>query len=409
LVTKISSQIQDEARVLSTTKATALLEFLESRRGEMLKLTRALVETESPSGDLEGSRAVVELLAKAAREIESVTSVERIESPGYGEHLRLRAFGGADDSPGTILLIGHTDTVHPLGSLSERPWREQDGRIYGPGIFDMKANCVLALEVINACAALDLAPRCPVVLLLTCDEETGSHTGRALVEEEARKAQSVLVLEPPVSGGRVKTARKGTGMFMMEVQGIAAHAGLEPEKGASAILELARQVERLHALNDFERGIAVNVGVIQGGTRSNVVAAHAQAEIDLRFSTAEDAKQLEEKILSAQPFDKRVKLRISGGINRPPLERTEKVASLFELARGVAAKLDFELKEAAVGGASDGNFVAALNVAILDGLGIDGDGAHAIHEHIIVDDIARRGALLAGLIASLQNSLEPEV
>jgi glutamate carboxypeptidase len=367
----------------------------------MLKLTRALVETESPSGDLEGSRAVADLLAEAARGIESITSIERIESPDYGEHLRLRAFNEAQDVSGNILLIGHTDTVHPRGSLRERPWREQDGRIYGPGIFDMKANCALALEVINACASLGLAPRRPVVVLLTCDEETGSLTGRALIEEEARKAQSVLVLEPPVTGGRVKTARKGTGMFTMEAHGLAAHAGLEPEKGASAILELARQVLRLHALNDFERGITVNVGVIQGGTRSNVVAAHAQAEIDLRFSTAEEALQLEEKILGAQPFDERVKLTVHGGINRPPLERTEKVASLFELARGVAAKLDFELKEAAVGGASDGNFVAALNVAVLDGLGIDGDGAHATHEHIVVNDIARRGALLAGIIASL--------
>ena len=390
------------AREFSKTKALALLEFLESRRDVMLKLTRALVETESPSGYLEGSRAVVDLLAEAARGIERVTSVERIESPGYGEHLRLRAFGDApEDASGTILLIGHTDTVHPRGSLSERPWREQGNRIYGPGIFDMKANCALTLEVINACAALALTPRCPVVVLLTCDEEAGSLTGRALVEEEARKAHSVLVIEPPVSGGRVKTARKGTGMFTIEAHGLAAHAGLEPEKGASAILELARQVERLHSLNDLARGITVNVGVIQGGTRSNVVAAHAQAEIDLRFSTTEDALQLEEKILGAQPFDERVKLAVSGGINRPPLERTEKVASLFDLARGVAAKLDFELKEAAVGGASDGNFVAALNVAVLDGLGIDGDGAHATHEHIIVDDIARRGALLAGLIASL--------
>jgi glutamate carboxypeptidase len=397
----ISSQTQNAAREVSQTQALSLLEFLEARREEMLRLTRSLVETESPSGDMEGSRAVVELLAKAAHGIESVTSVERIESPGYGEHLRLRAFGDAQDASGNILLIGHTDTVHPRGSLNERPWREQDGRIYGPGIFDMKANCALALEVINACASLGLAPRRPVVILLTCDEETGSHTGRALVEEEARKAHSVLVLEPPVAGGSVKTARKGTGMFTMEAQGLAAHAGLEPEKGASAILELSRQVLRLHELNDFERGITVNVGVVQGGTRSNVVAAHAQAEIDLRFSTAEEALQLEEKILGAQPFDERVRLTVSGGINRPPLERTEKVASLFELARGVAAKLDFELKEAAVGGASDGNFVAALGVAVLDGMGIDGDGAHATHEHIVLDDIARRGALLAGLIASL--------
>jgi glutamate carboxypeptidase len=386
-------------REFTKESANALLKLLESRREQMLGLTRALVETESPSGDLEGSRAVVNLLAEVARKIDGVDAVERIESPAYGEHLRIRAFGEARGASGTTLLIGHTDTVHPRGSISERPWREEGGRIYAPGIFDMKANCALALEAIRACAALGLEPQRPVVLLLTCDEETGSLTGRALVEEEARKAQSVFVLEPPVKGGRVKTARKGTGMFKMEAHGLAAHAGLEPEKGASAILELARQVERLHSLNNPASGVTVNVGVIQGGTRSNVVAAHAHAEIDLRFSTRDAARQLETQILCASPFDERVRLSVTGGINRPPLERTEKVAALFELARGVAAELDFELGEAAVGGASDGNFAAALGVAVLDGLGIDGDGAHATHEHIIVDDMARRGALLAGLIA----------
>jgi glutamate carboxypeptidase len=385
----------------SKAEAVVVREHLESRQGEMLALTRSLVETESPSGDVEGSRAVVKLLEDAARKIDGVTSVERIESPGYGEHLRVRAFADAREHPDTILVIGHTDTVHPRGSVSERPWREQAGRIYGPGIFDMKANCAQALEVIRACSTLGLAPRCPVVLLLTCDEETGSMTGRALIEEGARASRGVLVLEPPASNGRVKTARKGTGLFTIEAHGIAAHAGLEPEKGASAILEIARQIERLHAMNEPARGITVNVGVVQGGTRSNVVAASASAEIDVRFSTTEEAKRLEEKILGAQSFDERVKLSITGSINRPPLERTEKVASLFNLARKVAALLDFDLGEASVGGASDGNFVAALNVAVLDGLGIDGDGAHATHEHIVIDDIARRGALLAGIIASM--------
>jgi glutamate carboxypeptidase len=385
----------------SKAAAEAVLWQLESRQGEMLALTRALVEAESPSGDLEGSRAVVKLLEEAAQKIDGVTSVERIESTDYGEHLRVRAFADGRENSDTILVIGHTDTVHPRGSLNERPWREQSERIYGPGIFDMKANCALALEVICACSTLGLVPRHPVVLLLTCDEETGSMTGRALIEEEARRASHVLVLEPPASDGRVKTARKGTGLFTIEAHGIAAHAGLEPEKGASAILEIAKQIERLHAMNDPTRGITVNVGVVHGGTRSNVVAASARAEIDVRFSTTEEAQRLEEEILGTQSFDERVKLKVGGGINRPPLERTEKVASLFNLARKVAATLDFDLGEAAVGGASDGNFAAALDVAVLDGLGIDGDGAHATHEHIVTRDIARRGALLAGIIASL--------
>jgi glutamate carboxypeptidase len=381
--------------------AKALYGFFESRQEEILKLTRALVETESPSGDLEGSRAVVSLLEQASGKIDGITSFERISSPNYGEHLRIRAFNGGHSESGSILIIGHTDTVHPRGSVHERPWREQDGRIYGPGIFDMKASCVLALNVIHACASLDLAPRHPIILLLTCDEETGSMTGRALVEEEAIKSHSVLVLEPSAIGGRVKTARKGTGIFKMKALGIAAHAGLEPEKGASAILEIAKQIQRLHALNESAQGVSVNVGVVHGGTRSNVVAAEAVAEIDVRYSASDDAKRLEEAILGAKPFDERVKLMVSGEINRPPLERTEKVAALYALARKVAAQLDFDLGEASVGGASDGNFAAAINDSILDGLGIDGDGAHAIHEHIIADKIAQRGALLAGIIASL--------
>ena len=367
----------------------------------MLGLTRALVEAESPSGDLNGSQAVVQILSAAAATIEGITSVEKIESPGYGVHFRLRAFLDPAETSRPILLVGHTDTVHPRGSLMERPWREDQGRIYGPGIFDMKANCALALEVLSACTALDLLPRSPVVLLLTCDEEAGSMTGRSLIEEEAGKARSVLVLEPPATGGRVKTARKGTGIFTMDVHGIAAHAGLEPEKGASAVLELAKQIERLHALTEPSSGVSVNVGVIEGGTRSNVVPAHARAEIDVRFATAADAARIERAILGAVPSDDRVRIETSGGINRPPLERTAKVAALFELAREIAAKLDFDLAEASVGGASDGNFAAALGVPVLDGLGIEGDGAHATHEHIVVDGIARRGALIAGLIASL--------
>jgi glutamate carboxypeptidase len=381
--------------------AARMLEFFAARRDEMLALVRAVVEAESPSGDMDGSRAVVDLLIDAANKIESVTTIERIESPGYGKHLRVRVRGEDNHASGTILLVGHTDTVHPRGSLMERPWRVDGARIYAPGIFDMKANCVLALEALRACAALNLEPSGEIVLLLTCDEETGSATGRALVEEEARRARCALVLEPPASVGRVKTGRKGTGIFEMQVTGRAAHAGLEPEKGASAILELARQTEKLHALNDLASGISVNVGVIEGGTRSNVVAASARAEIDLRFSKADEGKRVEDEILNARAFDERVQLHVSGGINRPPLERNEQVIALYKHAREVAARLDFELGETQVGGASDGNFIAALGVPVLDGLGIDGDGAHAEHEHIVSDAIARRGALIAGLIASL--------
>lgn len=384
---------------LSNSNIAALSNYFAGRKEAFVAFTRALVEAESPSGDEAGSKAVVSMLAAAAEAISGVTKIERVASENYGEHLRLRAWGDSRAKP--IVILGHTDTVHPRGSLKQRPWRVEANRAYGPGVFDMKANCALALEVIRAAVETGLRPSRPVVVLLTCDEETGSLTGRQLVETEARNAHAVLVLEPPASGGRVKTGRKGTGIFSIEARGRAAHAGLEPEKGASAILELARQTERLHSLNGAASGIRVNVGVFHGGTLSNVVAEQARAEVDVRFSTTDEAEQIESEILNLRPVDERIRLIVNGGINRPPLERNEKVLELYERARALANQLNFELGETQVGGASDGNFAAAAGAAVLDGLGIDGDGAHAAHEHILLDDIPRRGALLAGLIATL--------
>ena len=386
---------------ISADDATAFHDYFVKRQREILALTRALVEIESPSGDEAGSKAVVSLIAAAARTISAVTTIDRIPAENYGENLRLHAFGNGRNNSKTILILGHTDTVHPVGALQSRPWRVEGNRAYGPGVFDMKANCVLAVEAIRACGSLNRAPQSPLVLLLTCDEETGSLTGRGLVEAEARRARTVLVLEPPASGGRVKTGRKGTGMFTIEARGRAAHAGLEPEKGASAILEIARQIERLHRMNNLSNGITVNVGVVRGGTVSNVVPAEASAEVDLRFASNEDGAQAEKEILGLRPYDRRVQLVVRGGVNRPPLERTDKVVALYEHARSIAAAMKYELGEAQVGGASDGNFAAATGAPVLDGLGIDGDGAHATHEHILIDDIARRGALLAGLMATL--------
>jgi glutamate carboxypeptidase len=386
---------------LTQTETSALHAELTRKADETLALMRALVECESPSGDLAGSRAAASLLAAAARKLPGVSAVERLPVEAYGQHLRIQFFADDAQASGTTLLLGHTDTVHPRGSLAARPWRETDGRIYGPGIFDMKANCALALAALDACAAVGLRPPRPVVLLLTCDEEAGSYTGRALVEAEAARAAQVLVLEPSATGGRVKTARKGTGMYTLAVEGRAAHAGLDPEKGVSAILELARQIERLHALNDLRVGTTVNVGVVGGGTRSNVVAAEARGEIDVRFTTNAEAVRIDEAIKSLRPCDERTRLTVAGGINRPPLERTDAVVALYERARSIAALLDYELGETQVGGASDGNFAAAICPAILDGLGVAGDGAHADHEHIIAADIVPRGVLLAALIATL--------
>ena len=381
-------------------KMYLLRQHFAARQHELLALTCALVETESPSGDKEGSSAVVSLLASAAASIASVNSIERIASEEFGEHILIRAFAN-NSAAKPLMILGHTDTVHPRGAIKERPWRTEGSRVYGPGIFDMKINCALALEALRACEASGLTPKSELIILLTCDEETGSPSGRPLVEAEAKKARAALVLEPPASGGRVKTGRKGTGMFTLEVEGRASHAGLDPDKGVSAVLELARQTIRLHELNDSESGTTVTVNVVSGGTHSNVIPAEARAEIDLRFTSQEVGKRVERAIQSAKPFDERAKLIVKGGINRPPLERTEGVRSLYTHARAIAGLLNFDLGETSVGGASDGNFIGALGVPVLDGLGVQGDGAHAAHEHIVVDDVPVRGALLAGLLASL--------
>jgi glutamate carboxypeptidase len=384
--------------ILTDSDTTTLSDYFHSRQDAVVAFARALVETESPSGDEAGSKAVVSLLAAAAAGIGRVTNIERVASENYGEHLRVTAFGDSREKP--IVILGHTDTVHPRSS-TQRPWRLEGKRAYGPGVFDMKANCALAIEVVRACVATGLTPRRPVVLLLTCDEETGSRTGKQLVEAEARRAHAVLVLEPPGNGGRAKTGRKGTGIFTIEARGCAAHAGLEPEKGASAILELARQTERLHSFNGSSGGISINVGLFQGGTLSNVVPASARAEVDVRFSNADEAARIENEIFKLHPYDDRVQLVVKGGINRPPLERSEKVLTLYNRAKALADQLHFDLGEIQVGGASDGNFAAAAGAAVLDGLGIAGDGAHATHEHIIIDDIPLRGALITGLLATL--------
>lgn len=380
--------------------AQLIYELLKSRHVEIETFIRALVETESPSGDEAGSRAVVDLITDAARGIASVSEIKRVDVPDFGQHVVIQAFT-EHRSKGQILVVGHTDTVHARGSVALRPWRHDAGKIYGPGIFDMKANCALIVEVLRAMTELKIEPRFAITIALTCDEEVGSFSGWPLLEQTAKSANTryAFVMEPPALGGRVKTGRKGTGIFAMKVEGKAAHAGLEPEKGASAILELARQTERLHSINASGSGLTVNVGVIRGGTRSNVVAAEAEAEIDVRFSTEAESCEIERMLANVTPIDERTRVFVSGGINRPPLERTPAVVELFEKARAIAARVDFDLGEAQVGGASDGNFLAALGIPVLDGLGVSGDGAHAVHEHIEADDIARRGALIGGLLS----------
>ena len=262
--------------------ARQIFNALQARQAAVEAFIRSLVEIESPSGDVEGSRGVVDLLVQAAGKLSCVDAIERVDVPDFGQHLVIRAF--QKENQQQILMVGHTDTVHSRGSLSERPWRREAGKIYGPGIFDMKANCALAIEVLRTLVELQATPAYGVSIVLTCDEEVGSLNGWPLIEKVAKSqpARCAFVMEPPASGGRVKTSRKGTGIFAIKVEGKAAHAGLEPEKGASAILELARQTEQLHAINHSGSGITLNVGVVRGGTRSNVVAAEAQGEIDVR-------------------------------------------------------------------------------------------------------------------------------
>jgi glutamate carboxypeptidase len=378
----------------------SLVKYFRERQDEIIGRIRAVVEVESPSRDIAGSRAVVDLLEAQAEKISGVDSAERIPAPGYGEHLLIRAYNKEAANKKHILLIGHTDTVHPRGSLAERPWRIDNGKILAPGIFDMKANCVLLLEVLQGLAGQNLQPTAPVTILLTCDEEIGSPTGRALVEREARQAQACFVFEPSAPGGKAKTGRKGTGNFTLKAHGAASHAGLDPQKGASAILELARQILKLHELNNYDIGTTLTVGLIKGGTATNVVPAEAECEIDVRFTSMPEAARVENEIRSLKPQDERVSLEILGEINRPPLERTPQVVALYEKAKQTARSLGFDLEETQVGGASDGNFVGALGVPVLDGLGITGDGAHSANEHIFPADIPFRGALLATLLTT---------
>ena len=371
-----------------------ILDHFRSRQDAIIESIREIVEIESPSCDAGRSRAVVLWVENEARKIGLDLEIKKIAAAEYGEHLIIRAFPGAGKP---VLLLGHTDTVHPVGTKLANPTRIDGDKFFGCGIFDMKANVVLILEAIRYFAESGSKPAKPVTILLSCDEEVGSYTGRELVEREAAGSEFCCVFEPSAAGC-VKTGRKGTGMFTIKAHGIPAHAGLEPEKGASAILEISRQIEKLHALNNVSAGTTVNVCTAKGGTTTNVIPEHAECSVDVRFSKMDEAARIDEAICGVRPVDERVSLDISGGINRPPMERTPEVVALFEKARILANGFGYELGETQVGGASDGNFVAALGIPVLDGLGIAGDGAHTLHEHILVSDIAQRCTLATLLL-----------
>jgi glutamate carboxypeptidase len=371
-----------------------LLKYAEQHADATLKTIETLVRLESPSTD----KAAVDRCGAVLSEMlqEAGARVERLPQRERGDHVLAR-FDGVGEP---VLLLGHFDTVWPLGTLARMPLRRDDDHLYGPGTFDMKAGIALGLAAVRALAGTRTT-RPPIVMLWTTDEEVGSETSRAAIEQEARRARAVLVLEPALPGGGLKTARKGCGEFELTVHGIAAHAGLDPGKGASAIHELAAQIGAIEQLQDLPRGISVNVGIISGGSRPNVVAEEARAIVDVRAPTREAAEAVDAALRRLQPVRTGTRLTLRGGFERPPMERGPAVVELFERASKVASSLGRELHEGSAGGGSDGNFTAALGIPTLDGLGAVGDGAHAAHEHVELSALPWRAALVAGLLAAL--------
>ncbi len=386
---------------LTTQKVAALRplkDWFAERLDAMLAELGWLVEQETPSGAKAALDRTQEQLAERFREAGAHTEI--ISSP-TGNHLLARV--GPVVTEGQLFVIGHVDTVWPMGTLVRKPFQIEAGRAYGPGVYDMKAGLIMLLFALRALQEHKLTPNRSLTFLVSADEEVGSHTSRTLIEQEARKAAGVLVLEPPLENGAVKTARKGVGLYTLKVQGRAAHAGVEPEKGINALVEMAHQILAINALNDYPKGTTLNVGVLEGGTRPNVVPAEATAKIDLRVSTMAEAERISTALQTLQTVLPGAKLELQGGLNRPPFERTPTVVDLFQQAAAIAEAIQTgeSLQEGATGGGSDGNFTAALGIPTLDGLGAVGAGAHAEHEQMQIDSLPRRAHLLTGLLAVL--------
>jgi glutamate carboxypeptidase len=376
------------------------LRVLRGRERAMVRLLGEFVRCESFSYD---KKAVDAFGARVAREWKRRGAAVRVlKNKERGNNLRLEVRGTSAGARGQILVIGHLDTVYPIGTIAKTPFRISGGRAYGPGTFDMKGGIVLALFAVDALRALRVPLHKNLVFLWTSDEEIGSEAARATIEAEARKSDAVLVLEPSFGPeGKLKTQRKGVGGVDLTVTGKSAHAGIDPDKGVNAVHELALQIARLMKLNDRARGITVQTTVVEGGTVSNVVPETARAEVDIRFTRLADGAKIERKIHSLKPVLAGARLAIAGGVNRPPLERTLAIARLFAKAQALSREMGIELGEAATGGGSDGNFTAAIGVPTLDGLGCVGDGAHSPHEHVVIRALPERAALIAGLLATL--------
>ncbi|MGQ9766317.1 MAG: M20 family metallopeptidase [Anaerolineae bacterium] len=370
-----------------------VLAYLREHQDEMVAHLIRLVEMESPSNNKAAIDRLGALLADQLREL--AASVEVLPQTAAGDHLRARWGDGA----GGVLLLCHMDTVWDVGTLARMPVREADGRLYGPGAFDMKGGIVNALWAVRALRELNLLPDRRITLLITSDEEVGSVTSRSLIEAEALDHQVVYVLEPAhPPRGSLKTWRKGVGMYRIKTKGVAAHAGAAHDQGINAIEELAHHILAIQALTDYEAGTTVNVGVVSGGTRSNVVPEEAWAVVDLRVMNQAEADRIDRLMRHLIPRLAGASVEVSGGLNRPPMVRTAMTAALFERAVAIANELGFSVDETGTGGGSDGNFTAALGVPTLDGLGVAGDGGHAQHEHVVISSLPERAALLAGLL-----------
>lgn len=368
------------------------LTFCEAELPWAVETIEALVRLESPTGDKAAVDACGREVARTLKRIGG--SVRMLPCEAAGDHLLAEFGSGARQ----ILILGHLDTVWPVGELGRRPLRREADRLFGPGVFDMKAGIVIALLAMRALQDSASERRGRVKVLLTSDEETGSAASRSIIEDEARLSDAVLVLEPSLPGGALKTARKGCGEFHLRVTGRPAHAGIEPERGISAIRELARQILAVESLQDPARGTTLSVGIVRGGTRGNVIPAEAEAVIDVRAATIEDADRVTRAMQALRPQIPGAVLSVTGGVDRPPFERTPAVEALFRQAQGVAAGLGRTLGEGSTGGGSDGNFTAALDVPTLDGLGAIGAGAHGFDEHVELGQLPWRAALVAGLI-----------
>ena len=393
----------------SSVEAQRRLAYFDERRDEIVSTIRELVEIESPSDNKAAVDRIAEAVAHKFSQLGGKTRVHPAKD--FGNHLQIDF-----DSPGKsvgksaakpVLLLGHYDTVYPMGTLATMPCRVVDNKLTGPGVLDMKSGIALMLHALAGLQEWHGKDRNrrlqrPVTVLLVSDEEVGSDSSRAITESLAKQSAAVLVLEPSYGRqGAVKTARKGVGEYLVRVTGKASHAGLDFQKGVNAILELARQIEKISSFSDLKKGLTVNVGIVSGGSRTNVVPAEAAAQIDVRIARMKDAAGIDKKMHSLRPFNRKCKIEITGGINRPPMERTAGVAALYAQAVAIARELGWKLGEAAVGGGSDGNFTAGLGIPTLDGLGGVGDGAHAMHEHILISELPRRAALIAGLIEAV--------